>query len=418
MLFNGHLSASNSDVRAGDNAERHAARWLGYQNWWRNFFGVGVERAPDTPNTASAPVLPPRPRAGKKDIKVMAPDFLRAWLVEGDIVAAMGYVSERSYACLAQEAPDPLAFDRGLAPFQILVNLKAAHDALGKHDSLDGLTIATQSAVPGLRAVSQPYQAQFTLYDVPDDTAARFDCESRLTPGAPAKSTRAYGHHFGMMFRVAGPEKRASIALLWAKDDGYWKIVSWQTEESDDALVPPMPAEPTVVRIKADLTLVHSARNFMETWLIRKDYDAAMQYLSTRSYACYDLVRGPDAPASTSLDDAGRRVRGSLERVGDWVRTPRSLETIVEAVEPLHSSIRVMDQPVLARVQPHQPPHGVERRRRVRRPRPRRVAAESDAARIRRRLRHDVPLSDPGRRGAGPASAVAEGRRQVANHRV
>ena len=28
-LLNGHLSASNSDVRAGDNAERHAERWLG-----------------------------------------------------------------------------------------------------------------------------------------------------------------------------------------------------------------------------------------------------------------------------------------------------------------------------------------------------------------------------------------------------
>ena len=47
MLFNGHLSASNSDVRAGDNAERHAGRWSGFQNWWRGFFGVGLERAPD-----------------------------------------------------------------------------------------------------------------------------------------------------------------------------------------------------------------------------------------------------------------------------------------------------------------------------------------------------------------------------------
>ena len=47
MLFNGHLSASNSDVRAGNNAERHAGRWSGFQNWWRSFFGVGLERAPD-----------------------------------------------------------------------------------------------------------------------------------------------------------------------------------------------------------------------------------------------------------------------------------------------------------------------------------------------------------------------------------
>src|SRR5262249_42759488 len=29
-LFNGHLTAANSDVRAGDNYKRHASRWVGY----------------------------------------------------------------------------------------------------------------------------------------------------------------------------------------------------------------------------------------------------------------------------------------------------------------------------------------------------------------------------------------------------
>ena len=48
-------------------------------------------------------------------------------------------------------------------------------------------------------------------------------------------------------------------------------------------------ARAQVVRIKADLTLVNAAKNFMDTWLIRRNYDAAFRYLSTRSYACYDL---------------------------------------------------------------------------------------------------------------------------------
>ena len=51
MLFNGHLSASNSDVRAGDNAERHAAQWAGFQNWWRSFLGVRLEKTPDAPES-------------------------------------------------------------------------------------------------------------------------------------------------------------------------------------------------------------------------------------------------------------------------------------------------------------------------------------------------------------------------------
>jgi hypothetical protein len=345
-LFNGHLSAANSDVRAGDNAERHAGRWSGFENWWRSFFGVGLERPPDAKDTNPAFALPKIPRAGKKNIEVMVPDFLQAWLVEGNVVAAMGYVSERSYACLAQDSPDPSAFDRGLAPVQILVNLKAAHQALGKHDSLEGLTIGVPLAIRGLRAVPQPHQTQFVLYEVPDDIAARFDCATRLTPGAPTKGSRAYGQHYGASFRIAGPRKDASIALLWAKEDGYWKIVSWQTAPGpDETPVPPAPPEPKVERITADLTLVDAAKNFLDTWLIRKDYDAAFRYLSTSSYACYDLVRGPDSPPSTSLDDAGRKIRASLERIGQWVGTPKELGTILEAAEPLHPSIRVMDQP-------------------------------------------------------------------------
>lgn len=38
-LVNGHLSAANSDVRAGNNLDRHDGRWSGLNGWWRNVFG-------------------------------------------------------------------------------------------------------------------------------------------------------------------------------------------------------------------------------------------------------------------------------------------------------------------------------------------------------------------------------------------
>ena len=159
-----------------------------------------------------------------------------------------------------------------------MVNLKAAHDTLSKHDSLEGLTIGVPLPIPGLRAVTQPHQGQFVLYDVPDKMAAGFDCASRLTPGAPTKASRAYGQHYAASFRVAGAGKDTSVALLWAKEDGYWKIVSWYVApKPDETPVPPAPPEPKVVRIKADLALVQAAKSFVDTWLIRKDYDAAFQ---------------------------------------------------------------------------------------------------------------------------------------------
>jgi hypothetical protein len=39
-VFNGHLTASNSDVRAGDNLQRHDQRWEGLDGWWREVFGL------------------------------------------------------------------------------------------------------------------------------------------------------------------------------------------------------------------------------------------------------------------------------------------------------------------------------------------------------------------------------------------
>ena len=406
-LFNGHLSAANSDVRAGDNAERHAGQWSGFQNWWRNAFGVRLERVPDA-SEAPAFALPKVPRAGKQDIKEMVPDFLRAWLVEGDIVAAMGYVSERSYACLAQDMPDPDAFDRGLAPVQILVNLKAAHDALGTHGSLEGLTTGVNLTIPGLRVVPHPQQAQFVLYEVPDDLAARFDCASRLTPGAPTQGSRAYGQHFGATFRVAGPAKNASVALLWAREGGYWKIVSWHMEpEALETPIPPAPPAPAAVRISADAPLVQTAKNFMDSWLVRKNYDAAFRYLSTEQLH----VLRPHAGTRRTGIDITRRCRPEDPRKSR-TRRPVGRHRAQSGVDcrscrtPAPVDTRDGSE-VLAHVQPDQFPHGSWRGCRVRRARPWRAAARSLAAGIRRRLRHDVPLSHKERRRAGRPYVVA-----------
>ena len=344
-LFNGHLTASNSDVRAGNNSERHSARWAGLDNWWRGFFGIRLERAPADAEKASALAIPKTPRVGKKNIDAMAHDFLHAWLVEGDAMAAISYISDRSYACLAQDSDDPSAFDVGMAPFQLLNNLKAAHEAVGKRDSLEGLTVGVRLVAPALKVVTQPHHAQFVISSVPDDVAAAFDCESRLTLGASKKIARAYGNYYGATFYISGHQDQR-VALLWAKENGYWKIVSWDTGSNEvDAPAPAAAAEAPLARIKSEPTLVDSARRFLEAWLVGKKYDDAFRYLSTKSYACYDLERSPNRPASTSPADAGVKLREGLEGAGRAVGEHRSLDTILEAVEPIHPSVRVMDHP-------------------------------------------------------------------------
>jgi hypothetical protein len=349
-MFNGHLTASNSDVRAGNNYERHVNRWAGFQNWWGSFFGIRTtDNSDETPEERSNRVSY-TPRAGKASIDAMMNDFMKAWLIEGDTLAAMSYISERAYACMAQDLDDPTTFDRGMAPFRLMRRLKVTHDALGSQTSLEGLAIGVRLAFSALKVVQQPHHAQFVIYSVPDDIAARFDCESRLMIGTPKRSAREYGNYYGAAFYVNAPNggKNQSMALLWAKDGGYWKIVSWQAEPINEPGAEPEAAPAsapasTVASMKADPTFVAATKDFLDSWLIKKDYDAAFAYLSPRSYSCYDLTRSPDAPASTSPDDAGRKIRAALERSGGTVGKATSLGALIAPVHPVHTAIHEMD---------------------------------------------------------------------------
>jgi hypothetical protein len=209
------------------------------------------------------------------------------------------------------------------------------------------LTIGVRLPNSALRVVNQPRHAQFVIYSVPDDVAAEFDCESRLTPGDSRKIPRRYGNYFGATFYINTPRgMNHSIALLWGRNDGYWKIVSWRSDPAGDDLPARETGPPVkVARMKAEPALVTAATNFLESWLIRRDYDAAFRYLSPKSYPCYDLLRDPGAPASTSVADAGQKLRANLERAGTMVGTPKTLDEVLEGPEVVHPTIRVVEHP-------------------------------------------------------------------------
>jgi hypothetical protein len=75
-MFNGHLTASNSDVRAGSNYDRHTSNGADSRT------GGGIFSA-----SASLPLTRPKadkdtssdgvPRAGKKPVETMTEDFLK-----------------------------------------------------------------------------------------------------------------------------------------------------------------------------------------------------------------------------------------------------------------------------------------------------------------------------------------------------
>ena len=143
---------------------------------------------------------------------------------------------------------------------------------------------------------------------------------------------------------MAGAQGR-TVALLWAQEKSYWKIVSWKTdidEEADKSPAPEPIPTPAIVRIPADPTLAQAATTFLEDWLVRKDYDRAFSNLSSENYACYNLYRSPGAPPAASDAEAGPLIRAGFERVGAEAGQVSRLSAIITAAEPTHPAIRLM----------------------------------------------------------------------------
>lgn len=343
-MFNGHLASANSDVRAGNNADRHVTRWTGLQDWWRAFFGF---RGPSPTATAAEDrslLLPRTPRLARATIEASVSDFLQAWLTEGNAMAAMGYVSDRAHACLARGLDDPSAFDRGMAPFQMLMTLRSTHEALRAAGTATAPTVGVRLPQPALRVVSQPHHARFVLYEVPDDVAAEFECDSRLAAATTSPPRRVYGRYFGAMFYIAG-QKAHPLALLWTRERGTWKLVAWRGAEDGpvrDTTPPPTDATSPLPAAPAPADLARTATRFLEDWFIARRADRAVQALSPRAYACYDLLREQSDSQATSPAEAARRLEESMTRASELAGTPRTLEDLMAPAPPVHPSVRLL----------------------------------------------------------------------------
>lgn len=340
-IFNGHLTASNSDVRAGDNDARHAGRWNGFQNWWQNLFSLRASPSDVETQTESQRSRAGIPRAGKKSVDVMAKDFLTAWLIEGDADAASAYVAEQAYNCLTTDQDVPIERDPGMAPFVLRRLLRQTHDAVGHHDSLAGLTVGVRLTDRALKLVKHASHDQFVLYSVPDDMAARAMCDARMTASDVQLPGRKYGKYFGAAFYVASSSgKETPLELLWAKSEGYWKIVAWRSDPAgdQDPLLSEAPAV-SIAREKAPDDIASTARAFLDAWLIKRDYDAAFGFIAPAAYACYDLNRvGPRTPS----DQTARRTRDALAEAGKNLPR-RSLDRLIGPATPVHPLIRLLD---------------------------------------------------------------------------
>jgi hypothetical protein len=348
-LFNGHLSAANSDVRAGDNSTRHNERWSGLTDWWRNIFGLPVLEEPkeDTGET----IIPKEPRAGREKIRVAVKDFLSAWLVEQRPELSVAYYSNSAFACYPADEPgQPVDF--GMVPFRILKAMAEAVRVIGKTPSLSGVVHAIQLDNPRLQLVKHDDQALFSLYRVPNALGDAIRCEDGLrkpSDRAIPKSTERYGRFYASAFYLSTPTRQgAALYMLWEKEDKNWKIVAFKTEpdEAPSMEVPDLrpAAAPAAAPapVAGDPEMIAAATDFFAAWFMDRDFDRGLSHIAPRTFPCLNYFLPADTPTMDSPEAFAAFIRASMARVSETMGPVTRLEDALQAAPLTNPAARLV----------------------------------------------------------------------------
>ena len=369
-LFNGHLSSANSDIRVGSNYSRHSNRWQGLLNWWSGFFGIGAELQERLSELQEDLSLGPRPAARGK-LEEAVNDFFGAWLVARDVRSASTYFSRESFECL-----DADARQMGEEAPAGLTLAKTRYDMvqyLGRV-SVTGPLSEWIASVPSwdqrLRPAKRKTIVPYALFEMPESMAeSDLACVSSA-PVSKRKKDR-YGKYYASVNRFRTPDGSWSPAVLmvWAKEKGRWKIVRTRVAESADPdfvqLSRSRPAEETSATelVDANPRAIAAFTDWLEAWLVRRDYKRAMTYVSQTAKACSG--QSSDAEGEAGYKQMAERflLRRSLNDVvrpvSSWnpeaqpVRHAKSQAfTILRISEPIASSLACSADPNAAPVLP------------------------------------------------------------------
>jgi hypothetical protein len=229
-LFNGHLSAANSDVRAGNNVERHNGRWSGMTAWWRAIFGNlpgGQEGPRDTLAEAALTevptALPPdRPAGSPIDrLEDAAQEFLTDWLVRRKIDEALTFLSDRPVACL--NIDDDAEYEALDADGTRAELRETMHYVVGKIERPHNLTEAIHAVLPlkpDRQLIAHAFEREFSMGEVSRAEASQYIC-ARQQGQLPDLT------YYGVVFRFKQGDGGA-LGLLWTQEAGAWRLVSFQ----------------------------------------------------------------------------------------------------------------------------------------------------------------------------------------------
>jgi len=218
-LINGHLTAANSDVRAGGNTQKHLQRWHGLTDWWQNRFSFpeGVEPLENSTTEGEIHAIP---RKGDDKVEAAAADYLTAWLVEQKPNLSAAYLSSLSYSCLEEYGPDSgKIVSAGVAPYLAANEMAAVNRVMGKVNTLQDAVEPLRLHDQNLKPAKQRHETAFSLYQVSNGLAAEFICDPERAFDDSNKmraegSASKYGSYFASVFRLKGRKAKSDAVTL------------------------------------------------------------------------------------------------------------------------------------------------------------------------------------------------------------
>jgi hypothetical protein len=347
-LFNGHLTAGNSDVRAGNNLDTHDNRWEGLNGWWRQVFGfyLGSTAEPSKDaTTGRAATIPVNP-AVKADqgIDATVHDFLKSWIVDRQPQNAIAYISPISYPCLetiAAKKQKPIP--PGMVRFNTLMAMNQFNASLGKTTSVEDVFEAATNWKPDLKEEKNAFPKEFRLVEMPANVAQDQECVQ--IQGETAKKEK--GEFYAAAVRgKLGDGRNKVMSLMWTKEGKYWKIVAIRIDDDSDTGITPTTAAPSPSlaesgpkAISGDPQAVKDITSFYQSWIGKRDPAAAASYVSQRSYQCLNPPSGTDKAMKPVA-----RIQKALANVLTKVPQGPNLSAMMSSVQPVNELVRPVEQ--------------------------------------------------------------------------
>lgn len=229
-LFNGHLTAGNSDVRASGNYLTHLERWTGLFNWWdKDFPQLTTEMQKIKNETPIETVAVKSGASPEAELGATIDAFFKSWLIDRDVDRAITYLQPNIIFCSdLEDSPEKqLLAER----YQLLFfdMLQAANKELKKPKTLAQAVRSAPVVDPLITAVANnPQKDLYTLAVISDGGYEQFVCAAKQPRQPVVKHTQTTGIHYVTKFRFTLENGNGGILrLMWSKDTGSWKIESF-----------------------------------------------------------------------------------------------------------------------------------------------------------------------------------------------